>query len=229
MDGNGRWAHSMNKPRTYGHRKGSQTARNIVKLASDLKIKHLTLYTFSKENWNRPKHEVNALMSLLIEALNKGIKDLLNNNIRLNIIGDLKQFPKKIVKNLENIMKQTEYCEIMTVHLALNYGARWEIIEATKNIAKQVKDGKLDDSKIDCTCFAQNLNKENMPDPDVFIRTGGEYRISNFLLWQIAYTELFFTKTLWPAFDENEFLEIIHAYQQRERRYGLISSQINKI
>jgi undecaprenyl diphosphate synthase len=229
MDGNGRWAKKQGFARTLGHERGVDSVRNTVEAASELGIGYLTLYAFSTENWNRPKYEIDALMRILVKSLHKEMKTLMKNNIRLEAIGDLVSLPAGSQKELMKSMQATSGNTGLTLVLALSYSSRWEIIEAVKSIIKEVKDGKLEAEKIDSDCFNRFLTTCNIPEPELLIRTSGEYRISNFLLWQIAYTELYFTPVLWPDFCKEDFYEAIIDFQHRERRFGLTSEQINKL
>ena len=227
MDGNGRWAKKKGFLRAIGHENGVSALRNAATTCASLGIPYLTVYAFSSENWNRPKKEVNALMSLLVSSLKKELKTLKKNNIRLNAIGNLKTLPGKCQNELQEVMDTTAGHGHMTLTLALSYGSKEEILTATKSIAQKVKDGEIDVADIDAEMISANLYTSNMPDPDLLIRTSGENRISNFLLWQIAYSELFFSEKLWPDFGEEDFYEALLNYQNRERRFGKISEQIN--
>jgi len=226
MDGNGRWAKTHGKARVFGHKNGVKAVRETTEAAAEIGIKYLTLYAFSTENWNRPKLEVNALMGLLVETLRKELATLNKNNIRLQAIGDIKQLPERTYKALLEGIENTKNNTRMTLVLALNYSAKWEIIDAVKKIATQVEDKKLNIDDIDEQVFSSSLNTANIPDPELLIRTSGETRISNFLLWQIAYAELYFTPIFWPEFSKAHFYEALLDYQKRERRFGQISEQI---
>lgn len=226
MDGNGRWAKGKGKLRVFGHQSGVLAVRDTVEAAAELGVKHLTLYAFSTENWNRPKFEVNALMELLVSTINKETKTLMENNIRLNAIGDLSQLPKKCLKELEEAKKKTENNTRMTLHLALSYSSKWEIINAVKNIASKVKNNELNIDEINDSIFDAHLTTAGIPDPELLVRTSGEHRISNFLLWQIAYSELYFTDKLWPDFRKEDLYEAIVDFQSRERRFGKTSEQV---
>ncbi len=226
MDGNGRWAKGKGKLRVFGHQSGVLAVRDTVEAAAELGIKHLTLYAFSTENWNRPKFEVNALMELLVSTINKETKTLMENNIRLNAIGDLSQLPKKCLKELEEAKNKTENNTRMTLHLALSYSSKWEIINAVKNIASKVKNNELNVDDINDSIFDAHLTTAGIPDPELLVRTSGEHRISNFLLWQIAYSELYFTDKLWPDFRKEDLYEAIVDFQSRERRFGKTSEQV---
>ncbi len=227
MDGNGRWAKRRGKLRTFGHNHGVRAVRETVESAAEMGIEYLTLYAFSTENWNRPKFEINALMTLLVKTINKETKTLTKNNIRLNAIGDIESLPKSCYRELMEAIELTKDNTRMTLSLALSYSSRWELTEAMKAIAKNVKSGKLDPDEIDESIINRHLCTLSMPDPELLIRTSGEHRISNFLLWQIAYAELFFTDKLWPDFKQEDFEQAIIDYQGRERRFGKISEQIS--
>ncbi len=227
MDGNGRWAKGKGKLRVFGHHNGVLSVRDVVEGAGELGIKYLTLYTFSAENWNRPKYEVTAIMELLIATINKEIKKLMESNVRLNTIGDIDMLPKKCYDELVQAMKTTAGNTGLVLTLALSYSSRREIVSAAKAIAKKVEAGLIKADDIDEDMFAQHLHTSDMPDPELLIRTSGEYRISNYLLWQIAYAELYFTDKLWPDFRKNDLYEAILDYQKRERRFGLTSEQVN--
>ena len=229
MDGNGRWAKKQGFARTLGHERGVDSVRNTVEAAAELGIGYLTLYAFSTENWNRPQYEVDALMHILVKSLHKEMKTLMKNNIRLDAIGNLESLPARSQKELLKSLQATSGNTGLTLVLALSYSSRWEIIEAVKSIVNEVKDGKLEAEKIDTDCFNRFLTTRNIPEPELLIRTSGEYRISNFLLWQIAYTELYFTPVLWPDFSKEDFYAAILDFQHRERRFGLTSEQINKL
>ena len=226
MDGNGRWALQQNKDRLEGHYKGVQVVRNIVETAGELGIKYLTLYVFSMENWSRPSTEVNALMSLLVKTLEKEIEMLQKNNVRLRLIGNLDRLPTAVREQMQAGEAQTSQNDGLQLVLALSYSAREEIVQAAKTIAQQVQEGKMEIKDIDESRFASALATKDIPDPDLLIRTSGELRISNFLLWQIAYSELYFTECLWPDFSSEEFYKSIINYQRRERRFGKISKQL---
>lgn len=226
MDGNGRWAKEHGKPRVFGHRNGVTAVRETTEAAAELGIDYLTLYAFSTENWNRPRLEVNALMSLLVETLRKEIHTLNENNIRLQAIGDLEKLPPKTHEALLEGIRNTQHNQRMTMVLALNYSAKWEILEATRKISQLTKAGQLDPADIDETLFANSLSTKGIPDPELLIRTSGETRISNFLLWQIAYSELYFTDIFWPEFNKEALHKAIVDFQHRERRFGKTSEQI---
>jgi len=224
MDGNGRWAKSKGKLRIFGHKNGVKAVRDTVEGAAEIGIKYLTLYAFSSENWNRPEKEVNALMTLLVSAINKETKTLIDNNIRLSTIGDINKLPSKAQKELKEAIKKTKDNTRMTLILALSYSGRGEILDAVKKI---IKDGK-ETEEINEYTFQQYLTTKSVPDPELLIRTSGEYRISNFLLWQIAYSELYFTETLWPDFRRADLYKAISNYQNRERRFGKTTEQLQK-
>ena len=224
MDGNGRWAKSKGKLRIFGHKNGVKSVRDTVEGAAEIGIKFLTLYAFSNENWNRPEREVNALMTLLVSAINKETKTLMDNNIRLFTIGDINKLPLKAQKELQEAIIKTKDNTRMTLVLALSYSGRGEIINAVHNI---IKDGKKPE-EINEDTFQQYLTTKSVPDPELLIRTSGEYRISNFLLWQIAYSELYFTDTLWPDFRRADLYKAILNYQSRERRFGKTTEQLQK-
>jgi undecaprenyl diphosphate synthase len=226
MDGNGRWAKAHGLDRSEGHREGVVSVRKVVEAAVAIGLKYLTVYTFSKENWNRPKEEVEALMSLMVAAIYRETPDLMKNNVRLEAIGDMERIPDEVRKTLESCMKQTSANTGTTLVLALSYSSRWEILEAVKNIVEKVKYRMMDTEDINEKVFSEYLTTSALPDPDLLIRTGGEKRISNFLLWQLSYAELYFTDLYWPDFRENEFYEAILSFQNRERRFGKTSEQI---
>ena len=227
MDGNGRWAKRHGKARVFGHKHGVDSVRSVVEGAAELGIKNLTLYAFSTENWNRPRTEINALMQLLVASIHRETKTLIENNIRLLSIGNMGNMPKKCQKALEKSKEITKDNTHMNLILALSYSAKWEIIEAVKNLVQDVEEGKMDPSNISEENFSGYLTTAGIPNPELLIRTSGELRISNFLLWQIAYSELYFTDKLWPDFRKEDLHEAIRNYQQRERRFGKISEQIN--
>ena len=226
MDGNGRWAKKQGKPRVFGHKKGVKSVQIIVEAAAEIGIKALTLYTFSTENWNRPKQEVDILMGILVSSLRKELKTLTKNNIKLQTIGKIEMLPKKVVKELKEVIDKTKNNTRLTLNLALNYGAREEIVNAIKNISKKVVNNTFSVEEIDENIINNHLYTVTLPDVDFLIRTSGEKRISNFLLWQIAYAELYFTNTLWPDFKKEHFFQAIKEYQHRERRFGKTSDQI---
>ncbi len=226
MDGNGRWAKQHGKIRIFGHRNGVKAVRETTEAAAELGVKYLTLYAFSTENWARPASEVNALMTLLVGTIRKELKTLMDNNIRLKAIGDISKLPSKCFKELNEAIEITKNNQRMTLVLALNYSARWEILEAAKTLAAKAKDGEVDPEKIDVDVFESALSTKDYPDPELLIRTSGETRISNFLLWQIAYAELYFTPLLWPDFRKEHLYKAIIDFQNRERRFGKTSEQL---
>jgi len=220
MDGNGRWAKKRLLNRVKGHEKGVKTVRAVVRASREIGIAHLTLYAFSTENWQRPKNEVNALMSLLVKFLKSEKNEMMDKNIRLNAIGQIERLHEDVKQELDKVMVLTEKNSGMQLNLALSYGGRWEIVQMVRRIALKVKEGRIDADLITPEIIIKHLCTNSIPDPDMLIRTSGEMRISNFLLWQIAYTEIFVTNTLWPDFTKDEFYSIIKTYQQRERRFG---------
>ena len=224
MDGNGRWAKTKGKFRIFGHKSGVKAVRDTVEGASEIGINYLTLYAFSTENWNRPKKEVDSLMSLLVSTINKETKTLMDNNVKLTAIGDLNSLPKKCQEELQESIEKTKNNTKTTVILALSYSSRWEILNAIKQI---VKEGIAED-QVNEDLFSQYLTTKGVPNPELLIRTSGEQRISNFLLWQIAYSELYFTDVLWPDFRREDLFEAIVKYQIRERRFGKTSEQIKE-
>lgn len=223
MDGNGRWAKQRSLPRFAGHREGINSVREITRICGEIGIKHLTLYTFSKENWGRPQTEVSALMKLLLTSIRKEIKNLHKNNVKLTTIGAFQDLPKSARQGIEEGIELTKDNTGLNLNLALSYGSRQEIIQAIQHIAKLVDLGKLKIDDVNMEQFENLLYTNKMPDPDFLIRTGGEFRVSNFLLWQIAYTEIHVTDAYWPAFREKELLEAIVDFQSRERRFGKIA------
>lgn len=228
MDGNGRWAKQKGFLRTIGHENGATAVKRTVEQCARLGIPYLTLYAFSTENWNRPKFEVDMLMKLLVKALKKEVKTLQENNIKLNAIGNLDLLPTAVRKELTEVLDKTKNNTRLTLSLALSYGSRNELIEAVKVISDKVKNNIISSDAIDESVINKHLYTHNLPDVDLLIRTSGEQRISNFLLWQIAYAELYFCEVLWPDFSNDHLLEALQAYQNRERRYGKTSEQINK-
>ena len=226
MDGNGRWAKLRNKPRVFGHREGAKSVRKIVEATARLGIKNLTLYAFSTENWNRPKHEVKTLMKLLVSALKRELVLMKKNNIKLNAIGHTDKMPENVQHELQEVLDETKTNTGLVLTLALSYGARQEIQRAIKEISYKVKNNIISVENVDENIINKHLYTQNLPDVDLLIRTSGEVRISNFLLWQIAYAELYFTEELWPDFDETSLLNAITDYQLRERRFGKTSEQI---
>ena len=228
MDGNGRWAKQKGLLRTIGHENGTKSVKNTVEACAELGIQNLTLYAFSTENWNRPKFEVETLMKLLISSLKKELATLQKNNIRLNAIGNLTNLPSKVQKELEEVIESTAANTRMTLTLALSYGAREELVQAVKKISDKVKNNIISLDAIDESIINKHLYTHNLPDVDLVIRTSGEHRISNFLLWQIAYAEFYFSEVLWPDFKKEHLYEAILSYQNRERRFGKTSEQISE-
>lgn len=224
MDGNGRWAKERGMKRQEGHVAGTQALNDILKPVRDLGIKYLTVYAFSTENWNRPEEEVNALMALLYEKLDVNI--FMKNNVRFRVIGDIGRLPKFVQDVVNNCLEQTSNNTSGTLTVALSYSSKWELVEATKKIARRVQEGTLNVEDINDKTINESLNASFLPDPELLIRTGGEFRLSNYLLWQCAYSELYFTDTYWPDFDEEELCKAIWFYQQRERRFGKTSEQV---
>lgn len=224
MDGNGRWAKQKEQPRSFGHQAGAETVHAIAEEAARLGVKYLTLYTFSTENWNRPADEVNALMALLMESIEEEI--FMKNNISFRIIGDVEKLPTDVLNSLNRCIERTSVNTGMCLTLALSYSSKWEITNAMQQIAHKVKEGKMDVSDITDKTIDEHLCTYFMPDPDLMIRTGGEIRLSNYLLWQCAYSELYFCDTFWPDFKEEEFCKAIYNYQQKERRFGKTSEQL---
>ncbi|WP_066635263.1 isoprenyl transferase [Desulfolucanica intricata] len=220
MDGNGRWANQRGMPRAYGHRAGVESLRDIVKLCSELKIQYLTCYAFSTENWKRPPKEIEALMSLLVEYLNKEIDELCANNVRVNAIGRTEEFPYDVQKTLNMAINKSKNNKGLVLNLALNYGGRTELVEAIKLLGRDIKEGQLSPEAIDENVVQRYLYTSNFPDPDLLIRPSGDFRISNFLLWQLAYTEFWLTPVLWPDFRRIHLLQALVDYQCRERRFG---------
>lgn len=227
MDGNGRWAKKRNLPRAAGHHRGVETVRQTVEACVALGVKILTLYTFSTENWNRPKDEVSTLMRLIVKSLRKETDDLNRNNIRLTTIGNTSSLPDGVQNELKAAFNKTANNTQMTLNLALSYSGRWELVEAVKTISRQVLSGKITVDEISEEMISENLSTTGMPDPDLLIRSGGEFRISNFLLWQSAYSEIFISDVLWPDFKCKNLLEAIEDFQKRERRFGLVSEQLS--
>lgn len=227
MDGNGRWAKARGLDRSQGHVEGVNTVRRITEAASEIGIEYLTLYTFSTENWNRPKEEVDALMHLIVIAIERETPDLIKNNVRLNMIGDTSRIPAEAYSRLCQCMKDTSHCTGLTLTLAISYSSRWEILEACRRFAIDVESGKRKASDMDSDgVFEAYLTTAGIPDPDLLIRTGGDNRVSNFMLWQIAYSEIYVTDTFWPDFSKADFAKSIVNFQSRERRFGLTSDQI---
>ena len=226
MDGNGRWARAKHRPRLLGHKKGVEAVRDIVKTCAELNIECLSLFAFSSENWKRPEEEISNLMSLFMMALEREAKALARNNVRLKIIGDLSQFSEKLQKKIKQVEELTAESDGLNLMVAANYGGRWDVTEATKSIAQKVIDNDLVIADITEEAISKNVSTYGIPDPDLFIRTGGEKRISNFLIWQMAYTELYFTDVMWPDFDANELNLAIKDYSSRQRRFGKTSEQV---
>ena len=227
MDGNGRWAKARGLDRSEGHVEGVNTVRRITEVASELGIGYLTLYTFSTENWNRPQAEVDALMHLIVIAIERETPDLIKNNVRLNLIGDTSRMPREAYERLMQCIADTAHCTGLVLTLAISYSARWEITEACRRFAADVAAGKAKASDMDSdAAFSAYLSTAGMPDPDLLIRTGGDHRISNFLLWQIAYSEIYVTDTYWPDFSREDFIRALSDFGGRERRFGLTSEQL---
>jgi undecaprenyl diphosphate synthase len=225
MDGNGRWAQRRGLTRIEGHKRGKDAVRAVVEASRDLDLEYLTLYAFSTENWQRPPTEVRALMGLLHRYLRTELQRMMKRNIRLRAVGDLDRLPGTVRRALEHVIHETRNNTGLTVILALSYGGREEIVAAARTLALAVQEGRLKPEEIDQACFAQHLWTADIPDPDLLIRTSGEYRLSNFLLWQLVYTELYVTNTLWPDFTREEFLQALADYQNRERRFGRTTDQ----
>jgi undecaprenyl diphosphate synthase len=226
MDGNGRWAKEQGKERLFGHIAGVESVRNIVEGCAELGVGYLTLYAFSTENWERPEDEVTGLMELLVETIRQEVATLNKNNIRLHVIGDIDMLPASAQKELQEAIDETSNNTGLSLIMALSYSSRWELVNAVRLIAKDLKDGRLSENDINQETFQQYLCTKNFPDPELMIRTSGEFRISNFLLYQLAYTELYFTETRWPEFRKNNLYEAIIDYQKRERRFGKTSEQL---
>ncbi len=226
MDGNGRWAKKHGKERLFGHLNGVESVRSVLETSVEIGVRYLTLYTFSTENWNRPKEEVDGLMNLLMENLVKELPTFHANDIRLKAIGDRGMLPKKALELLENCERETESHSRLTLVLALSYSSRWEIVEMVKRVAEKAKNGEIKIEDINAETVDMNLETAGIPDPDLLIRTSGEYRLSNFLMWQLSYTEMYFTDILWPDFRREQFLDAIKDYQERERRFGKTSEQV---
>jgi undecaprenyl diphosphate synthase len=226
MDGNGRWARQKGQARRVGHEIGVTSVKNIIEAASEIGIKYLTLYTFSTENWNRPKAEIETLMSLLFSFINSEIVTLKDNNVRLLTIGDITSLPVKVHKKINSATTETLNNTGLTLILALSYGSKQDIVNAIRLLCANIREGELSVSDMSEETFGKYLSTNGIPDPELLIRTGGEYRVSNFLLWEIAFAELYFTKTLWPDFNKEDFFKAVVDYQNREKRYGKISNQI---
>ncbi|MCX6219339.1 isoprenyl transferase [Spirosoma sp.] len=228
MDGNGRWAKRQGLARVFGHNSAIKAVREVTEGCAELGVKYLTLYAFSTENWNRPKYEVDALMTLLVRTIRGEIKTLMDNNVRLATIGHTESLPGDCQRELAEAMRETSQNTGLTLILALSYSGRWEILEAARQLAADVRDGKLTPDQIDETTFGQHLSTKGIPDPELMIRTSGEMRISNFMLWQLAYSELYMPDLLWPDFRKEHLYNAIVSYQQRERRFGKTSEQLVK-
>jgi len=228
MDGNGRWAKKRGLPRVAGHKRGVDTVKEIVETCAEIGVKFLTLYTFSTENWKRPKDEVSTLMRLLLNSLRDRVNELNDNDIRLTTIGNTKSLPTAVRKQLDFDIERTKNNKKMVLNLALSYSGRWELLEAIKNIANSMVQGKIKSEDIDEKIISSYLTTKDIPDPDLVIRTSGEFRVSNFLLWQIAYSEFVITETLWPDFSKFDLYDAIKIFQNRERRFGKVSEQITK-
>ncbi|HID31425.1 MAG TPA: isoprenyl transferase [Desulfobacterales bacterium] len=228
MDGNGRWARKRSLNRVKGHREGAESVRDIVRVCREIGIEVLTLYAFSTENWQRPREEILVLMKLLKDFLRSELSEMMENSIRLNAIGQIERFPPDVLKVLQEVMDMTRKNEGMILNLALSYGGQDEIVAAARKIATEVQAGRLQPEDITKAVFSDHLYTQGMPEPDLLIRTSGEMRVSNFLLWQIAYTEICVTKTLWPDFRRGELIRILHDYKKRERRFGMTGAQVRK-
>ncbi len=228
MDGNGRWASKRGMPRSLGHKAGARSVRETIATALELGIRYLTIFSFSSENWRRPADEVDGLMELFVEVLSHEVDNLIEHGVQVKVIGSARGVPAGTMAAFRSAEERTRGCSTMTLIVALNYGGRMEIVEAVRAIASKVRDGALDADGINEDVFSAHLYTEGIPDPDLLIRTSGEYRLSNFLLWQMAYTEFYFTDILWPDFREEQLIEAISGYQKRERRFGLTSDQVQK-
>lgn len=228
MDGNGRWAKNREKARSDGHYEGITSVHNVTALSSDLGMKYLTLYAFSTENWNRPKEEVDTLMTIIGWAIARELPELLRNNVKINLLGDIERVPEGPRAELYDSRDKTAHCTGLQLNICISYSSRWEIADAARRIAREAAEGKLKPEDIDEAVFSNYLATAGMPDPDLLIRTGGEERISNYLLWQIAYSELYFTPVLWPDFGKKEYALALLDYQQRERRFGKTSEQVSQ-
>ena len=229
MDGNGRWAKDKHMPRSAGHKKGVDVARTAIEYFARAGVRYLTMFAFSSENWNRPEQEVSALMDLFLSALGKEAGQLAENNIRLRILGDQSRFPDKVADAMQAAEASTRHCDQMEVLIAANYGGHWDITQSVRELAEQVKQGTLEPADISATLIEDGLSTGDVPAPDLMIRTGGEYRISNFLVWQLAYTELYFTELYWPQMDAEQFGIALEYYQDRERRFGKTSEQLKEL
>ena len=228
MDGNGRWAKSKGLSRVFGHNEGVNSARDIVEASGQLGVKYLTLYTFSTENWKRPRNEITLLMKLLIRSIRDETDRLHQNDVRLIATGDLENLPQKVMNELNEAMSKTKHNKLMTLNLALSYSGRWDILNAVKKILKEQNESKFDLETLNDKWFSDYLATGSIPDPDLMIRTGGEFRISNFMLWQLAYSEIHIDNNYWPDFKRAQYYKAISEYQKRERRFGLVSEQLNK-
>ncbi|WP_075603462.1 isoprenyl transferase [Saccharicrinis aurantiacus] len=226
MDGNGRWAKKKGNSRMFGHKHGVKAVKRVIEAGAELELGYITVYAFSTENWNRPKLEVDALMALLVSTISAETETLVKNNVRLKVIGGVDNMPKKVQKKLQECIENTDHCTGLTLNLALNYSSRWEITEAVKSIAQSVKSNDLNVDEIDANLFSSRLTTGGIPDPELMIRTSGELRLSNFLMWQLAYAELYFCDVLWPDFTKENFYEALFDYQSRERRFGKTSEQL---
>ena len=227
MDGNGRWAKQKGRDRIFGHKAGVDAVREVIEAAAELGIRYTTLYAFSTENWNRPWEEVEALMELMVQSLNNETEKLVKNNIVLKVMGDIERLSPLVRKSLDETLEKTSYCTGMTLVVALSYSSKWELVNAVQQIAKMARDNMINPDEITDRILEEHLTTRGIPDPELLIRTSGELRISNFLLWQIAYSELYFTETLWPDFGKEELYRAIVEYQKRERRFGKTSEQVH--
>lgn len=228
MDGNGRWAVQRGEDRVFGHKQGVESVRQVIEGSAELGIKYITLYAFSTENWNRPWEEVEALMELMVDSLTHECDRLIENNIVLKVIGDIDRLSERVRKSLDETLQRTSACTGLTVLVALSYSSRWELLKAARDMGVKIGRGELDPADIDYKIFEEHLTTRGIPDPELVVRTSGELRISNFLLWQIAYSELYFTETLWPDFGKEELYRAILEYQKRERRFGKTSEQVHE-
>lgn len=228
MDGNGRWAQARGLERTAGHVQGVSTVRKITEAASEIGVKYLTLYAFSTENWQRPAQEVDALMHLIVTAIERETPDLIRNNVQLTMMGDFSRMPEFAYNRLCRCIEDTSHCNGLILNLALSYSSRWELTEACRLIARQVQEGRLDWHDIGPDLISRHLSTALMPDPDLLIRTGGDMRVSNFMLWQIAYSEIYVTDKYWPDFSKEDFARAIMAYQGRQRRFGMTGEQVSQ-
>ena len=226
MDGNGRWAKKRKLPRTAGHKEGVKATQEVIKACGEAGVKYLTIFAFSSENWNRPKTEVTALMDLFMRSLQNEVQNLAENGVRLKFLGQTDAFSKKLFQQIQKSEKITANNDKLFLNIAVNYGGKWDILDATKKLIQQVQDGKLSITDIDADVLESKLATQDMPAPDLFIRTGGEQRISNFLLWQLAYTELYFSEVLWPDFSTEELDKAFESYRSRQRRFGRTQEQV---